>query len=138
MGRGMLHAEHHAADQRCHRRIETIDLEALDATGLRRAAGIVEQAIDLAEFLDRKRDQGLHLRFDRDIGLAKDAGGAEFFGQRLAFRRAAPGDDDFRAFGDENLGGVQPDSACRTGDHRDLAVQPSHLIIPLLAFGCLN
>ena len=83
-----------------------------------------------AEFFDRKRDQRLHLRFDRDIGLAEDAVGAELFRQRLALRRAASGDDDFRAFGDENLRGVQPDAAGRAGDHRDLAVQPSHSTIP--------
>ena len=64
-----------------------VDLEPLDAAGLRRAAGIVEQAIDAAEFLDRQRDQRPHLLLDRDIGLAEDAVGAEFFGQRLALRR---------------------------------------------------
>ena len=55
MGRGVLHAKHDAAHQRRHRRIEAIDLEPLDAAGLGRAAGIVEQAIDAAEFLDRDR-----------------------------------------------------------------------------------
>ena len=52
-------------------------------------------------FSTDKRDQRLHLRFHRDIGLAKDAGRTELFGQRLALRRAAPGDHDCRAFGDE-------------------------------------
>jgi hypothetical protein len=84
-----------------HRGVETLDLEAFDAAGLRRAAGIIEQAIDAAEFLHRNGDQRLHLLFHRDVGLAKDAGSAEFFRQRLALRRAAPGDHDFRAFGDE-------------------------------------
>ena len=75
-------------------------------------------------------DQRAHLLFHRDVGLAEDASGAEFFGQRLAFRHAAPGDHDFRAFGDENLRGAQPDAARRAGDDRDLAVQPSH-VVPL-------
>ena len=110
------------------------DLEALDAAGLRRAAGIVEQAIDAAEFLDRQLDQRAHLLFDRDIGLAEDAVGAEFFGQRLALRHAAPGDDDLRAFGDEDLRGAQSDAACCPCDHRNLAVQPSHVVILALLF----
>ena len=110
--------------------VEAGGLEALDAAGLRRAAGIVEQAVDAAEFLDRKLDQRAHLLFHHDVGLAEDAVGAELFGQRLAFRHAAPGDDDFRAFGDENLRGAQSDAACRPGDHRDLAVQPSHVVVP--------
>ena len=126
----MFHAEHHAAHQRGHRGVETVDLEAFDAAGLRRTAGIVEQAIDTAEFLDRKRDQRLHLLFDRDVGLAKDASGAEFFGQRLAFRHATPGDHDFCAFGDENFRGVQPDAARRAGNDRNFAVQPSHVVSP--------
>ena len=109
--------------------VETIDLEAFDAAGLRRAAGIVEQTVDAAEFLDRKVDQRTYLLLDRDIGLAEDAVGAEFFGQRLALRHAAPGDDDLRAFGDENLRGAQSDAARRPGDHRDLAVQPSHVVV---------
>ena len=129
MGRGVLHAEHHAAHQRRHRGVEAVDLEAFDAAGLRRAAGIVEQAIDAAEFLDRHADQRAHLLFDRDVGLAEDAGGAELLGQRLALRHAASGDDDFRAFRDENLRGAQSDAACRAGDHRDLAVQPSHVVL---------
>ncbi len=126
----MFHAEHHAAHQRRHRGVEAFDLEAFDAAGLRRAAGVVEQAIDAAEFLDRKRDQRPHLLFHRDIGLAKDAIGAEFFGKRLTFRRAAPGDDDFRALGHEYLGGVQSDTARRARNDRNLAVQPSHVIPP--------
>ena len=69
--------------------------------------------------------------FHRDVGLAKDAVGAELFGQRLALRRAAPGDDDFRAFGDEYFRGAQSDAARRAGDHRNLAVQPSHVVPPV-------
>jgi hypothetical protein len=128
MRRGVLHAEHHAAHQGRHRGVETIDLEALDAAGLGRTTGVVEQAVDPAEFFDRKRDQRLHLFFDGDIGLAKDAGSAELFGQCLALGRAASGDDDPGAFGDENLRGVQPDAAGRACYHRDLAVQPSHFV----------
>ncbi len=82
-------------------------------------------------FSTESGDQRLHLRFHRDVGLAKDAVGAELFGQRLALRRAAPGDDDFRAFGDEYLRGAQSDAARRTGDHRYLAVQPSHVVPPV-------
>ena len=53
-GRGVLHAEHHATHQRRHTRRRNLrDIEALDAAGLRRAAGIVEQAIDAAEFFYR-------------------------------------------------------------------------------------
>jgi len=81
--------------------VETLDLEAFDAAGLRRTAGIVEQAVDAAEFLHRKPDQRLHLLFHGDIGLAKDASSAELSGQRLSLRRAAPGDHDFCALGDE-------------------------------------
>ena len=73
MGRGVLHAEHHAAHQRRHRGVEARDFEAFDAAGLRRPAGIVEQAIDAAEFLDRLADQRAHLVLDRDIGPAEDA-----------------------------------------------------------------
>ena len=131
MGRGVLHAEHHAAHQRRHRGVEAVDLEAFDAAGLRRTAGVVEEAVDAAEFLDRKLDQRTHLLFDRDVGLAEDTAGAELLGQRLALRHAAPGDDDLRAFGDENLRGAQSDAARRPGDHRDLAVQPSHVVLPL-------
>ena len=71
--------------------------------------------------------------FHGDVGLAEDAIGAELFGQRLALRRAASGDDDFGAFGDENLRGRKPDAARRAGDYRDLAVQPSHVVLPVLA-----
>lgn len=38
VGRGVLHAEHDAAHQRRHRRVEPLGLEALDAAGLRRPA----------------------------------------------------------------------------------------------------
>ena len=127
---GVLHAEHHAAHQRRHRGIEAVDVEALDAAGLRRAAGVVEETVDAAEFVDRKRDQRAHLLLHRDVGLAEDTVGAELLGQRLALRRAAAGDDDFRALGDENLRGVQSDAARRPCDHRDLAVQPSHIALP--------
>ena len=114
-----------------------VDLETLDAAGLRRSAGIVEQAIDAAESVDREPDQRAHLLLDRDIGLAEDTGAAELSGQRLALRRAASGDDDFRAFGDENLRGAQADAACRTGDHRHLAVQPSHCVLPVPVMSAL-
>ena len=60
----------------------------------------------------------------------KTQAGAELFGQRLALRHAAAGDDDFRAFGDEDLRGAQSDAARRACDHRNLAVQPSHVVIP--------
>jgi hypothetical protein len=80
MGCGVLHAQHHAAHQCRHRRIEASDLERFDAAGLGRAAGIVEQAIDTAELLDRLGDQRAHLLFGRDVGLTEDAGTAEFFG----------------------------------------------------------
>ena len=83
-----------------------------------------------AEFFDRQRNQRLHLRFDRDIGLAEDAGRPKLFRQRFALRGTAPGDDDFGAFGNEYLRGVQPDAAGRAGYHRDFAVQPSHLTYP--------
>ena len=125
----MLHAEHDAAHQRRHRGVEALDLEAFDAAGLRRAAGIVEQAVDPAEFFDRQRDQRAHLVLDRDIGLAEDAVRAELFSQRLALRHAAPGDDDFGAFGNENFRSTQTNTARRAGDHRNLAVQPSHIVI---------
>ncbi|MET3220444.1 hypothetical protein ABIF35_001231 [Bradyrhizobium japonicum] len=101
----MLHAEHDAAHQRRHRRVEALDLEALDAAGLRRPAGIVEQAIDPAEFVYRERDQRLHLRFDRHIGLAEDAIGPELLRQRLAFRYAPPRDHNFGTFGNEDFSG---------------------------------
>jgi len=47
-------------------------------------------------------------------------------------RRAPPGDNDLRAFRDENLSGAQPDPACRAGDNRDLAIQPSHVVLLLM------
>jgi len=125
----VLHAEHHAAQQCRHRRVEAPDLEAFDAAGLGRAAGIVEQAIDAPEFLHRLADQFAHLVLDRDVGLAKDAGGAQFPGERLALRRAATGDDDFCAFGHEYFRGAQTDAAGRAGDHRDLAAEPSHVVL---------
>src|SRR6266567_2807202 len=59
------------------------------------AAFAAPQTIDPAEPVDRKPDQRFHLRFDRDVGLAKDAIGAEFLGKCLALRRTASGDDDF-------------------------------------------
>src|SRR4029079_19316011 len=127
---GMFHAEHHAAHQRRHRGVEALNLEAFDAAGLRGTAGIVEQAIDAAEFFYRKGDQRLHLRFHRDVGLAEDAVGAKPCRQRLALWRAPPGDDDLRAFGDKYLRGAQSDAARRTGYYRYLAIQPSHVIPP--------
>jgi len=126
----MFHAEHDTANQRRHRRIEALDLEAFDAAGLRRTSRIVEQAIDPAEFLHRKGDQRLHLLFHRDVGLAKDASGAELAGQRLALRRAASGDHDLCAFGGEQFCGAPSDAARRTGNHRNLAIQPPH-VVPL-------
>src|SRR3954452_18188831 len=111
VGRSVLHAEHDAAYQSCHRRIEALDLEALDAAGLRRAAGIVEQAIDAAESIDRERNQRTHLLFHRYVGLPKNAASAELFRKPLAFGYATPGDHDFCALGHENLRGAQPDAA---------------------------
>ena len=129
----MLHAEHHTAHQRRHRGVEAPDLEAFDAAGLCRAAGIVEQAIDPSEFFHRLADQRAHLILDRDVCLAKDAGGAELAGKRLALRRAATRDDDFGAFGDEYFRGAQTDTAGRAGDHRDLAAEPSHVVLLVLS-----
>ena len=106
MRRGVLHAEHHAAHQRRHRGIEARNVEAFDTAGLRRTAGIVEQAIDAAEFLDRLADQRAHLLLDGHIGLAEHTIGAELFRKPLALRRAPSGDDDAGAFGHENLRGV--------------------------------
>src|SRR5262245_14304533 len=129
-GGSVLHAEHDTAHERGHRRIEAIDLEAFDAAGLRRAARIVEQAIDLAELIDRQRNQRAHLVFLRDVGLAEDASRAELLGERLSFRNPAARDDDFRAFGNEYLRRAQPDAAGCARDHRDLAVQPTHFVSP--------
>jgi hypothetical protein len=128
LGRGVLHAEHDAAEQGRHRRIETVDLEALDAAGLRRSAGIVEQAIDLAELVHRKRDQRLHLRLDGHVGLTKDAGGAELGCECLAFGHAPTRDDDLRALGHEDFRRAQSDAAGGPRDHRDLAVQSCHVL----------
>ena len=47
-----------------------------------------------------------HLVLDGDVGAAEQAGGAELFGKRLAFRRAAAGDDDLCALGHEYFGGA--------------------------------
>ncbi len=129
MGRGVLQAEHDAAHQRRHRRVKTLDLKPFDAAGLGRATGIVEQAIDTAESLDRLPDQRAHLRLNCDVGLTKDAGRAEFSRQCLTFRRAASGDDDFCAFGDEDFGGPQPNAARRAGDNRNLALKPPHVAL---------
>jgi hypothetical protein len=131
MGAYVFHAEHHAAQQGRHRGVEAINLEAFDAAGLRRAAGVVEQAIDAAESVDRGADQRLHLVFLRDIGFKEHAGRAELFGERLALRRAASGDHDLRAFRDEDFRRAQPDAAGGTGDDRDLAVQPPHVALLL-------
>ncbi len=133
----VLHAQHHAAHQRRHRGVEARNLQALDAAGLCRAAGIVEQAVDAAEFPDRLADQRAHLVLDGNIGLAEDAVGTELFGQCLALRRAPSGDDDLCAFGDENLRSAQPDAAGRAGDDRDLAVQPSHVVLLVWAMMAL-
>jgi hypothetical protein len=122
----MLHAEHDAAHQRGHRCVKTRNLQALDAAGLRRTAGIVEQAVELAEFLHAKRDQRLHLVFDRHVGLTEHANRSEFCRQRLALGRTAAGDDDLGALRDKNFRRPQADSTRRAGDDRDLAVQPSH------------
>jgi hypothetical protein len=103
MGGCVFHAEHHAAHQCRHRGVEAVNLKPLDAAGLRRAAGVVEQAIDAAEFVDRGADQRAHLILLRDIGLKEHAAGAELFGERLALRRAAACDHDFRTLGDEDL-----------------------------------
>jgi len=118
----VLHPEHHTAHQVAIAASKRGNLKALNAAGLRRAAGVVEQAIDAAEFFDRLPDQRAHLVFNRDVGLAEDAIAAELVGQRLAFRRAPSGDNDVRAFRDENLSGAQPDPACGAGDNRDLAI----------------
>jgi hypothetical protein len=115
------------------RRIEPIGLQPLDAAGLGGTARIVEQAIDAAEFLDREADQRAHLVLDRDIGLTEDAGRAEFFGERVALRRAAAGDYDLCTLGHEYFGGSLPDAAGRAGNHRNLAVKPSHVMLPVLA-----
>src|SRR5215831_18452791 len=128
MRRGVLHAEHDAANQHRHRGVEALDLKALDAAGLCGPAGIVEQAIDLAELFDRKRDQRAHLIFDRDVGLVENAVRTELFRQRLTLGHAAAGDDDFRTLSHEDLRRTQADAAGGARDHRDLAVEPSHVV----------
>ena len=90
VGCGVLHAEHHAAQQGCDRGVEAVDLEAFDAADLRRPAGIVEQAIDAAEFCHRLPDQRTHLVLDRDVGLEEDTVAAELFRQRLALGARRP------------------------------------------------
>jgi hypothetical protein len=79
---------------------------------LRRAAGIVEQAIDAAELCRPQRNQRLHLRFHGDVGLAEDAGSAQLLCQRLALGHAASCNDDFGAFRDERSPRAQ--ARCRS------------------------
>src|ERR1700684_1374966 len=81
---GVLHAEHHAAQQRRHRRIETIGLEAFDAAGLRRSAGIIKKAVDAAEAVHGFADQLVYVVFNGDVGATEDAGRPKLFGQGLA------------------------------------------------------
>src|SRR3954452_17401572 len=124
---GVLHAEHDTAHQCRHGGIELWDFQPFNAAGLCGPAGIIKQAIDAAEFLNRTADQRAHLPLDGDIGAPENTVGAELFRESFAFRRAPPGDHDPGAFGNEYFRGAQTDAAGRAGDHSDLAVEPFHL-----------
>ena len=101
MRRRMLHAEHHAAHQRRHRRIEAIGLEALDAAGLRRPAGIVEQAIDTAEFVDRKARSAPSSVFDATSVWRKMQAAPSRLASASPSGTRRPAITTFRALGDE-------------------------------------
>ena len=121
MRRGVFHAEQDTAHQGRHRRIETRGIEAFDAAGLRRAAGVIEKAIDATELRHGLLDQRTYLVLTGDIGAAEDAVRPKFARQCLTFGHTPTCDGDPRAFADKNLGSAEPNPACRASDDRHFA-----------------
>src|SRR3954447_7253317 len=76
---GVLHAEHDTAHQCRHGGIELWDFQPFNAAGLCGPAGIIKQAIDAAEFLNRTADQRAHLLLDGDIGAPENTVAPSFF-----------------------------------------------------------
>ena len=133
-GRRMLHAEHHRAHQQRHGLVEAFDRDRGDAARRRRAAGIVEDVVELAERPGGLADHALPVVLERGIGLDEAAAAAELGSQRFALGLAAAGEDDLGAFLHEQLGRARPDAAGGPGNDRDLAVEHAHCAVPLCLF----
>ena len=66
--------------------------------------GIVDQHVGRTEFFLRRLDDAIPVRAVGNIMSNKDSIGTEVGGERLALRFAHVGQDDARAFVDEQLG----------------------------------
>ncbi len=127
----VLHAEEHAAEVHRHRPLGGVQRDRLDAASRAGTAGVVEEAVEPPVTIDRGADQPPDVVLARDVGPDELGAGSERPGGRLALRLPASREDHGGALLDEQLGGALPHAARRSGDDRDLALEPAHA--PLLA-----
>ena len=84
MRRRVLHAQDDAAQQDRHCLVETVGRELGNAAARRRPAGVVEQAIQATEAVERVRDHGSDVGLDRNVGADEAGVGCEPCRERLA------------------------------------------------------
>ena len=95
--------------------------------------GVVAHDVEPAEALDREVDHGLDLVGVGDVGLLERGRRAELRRQRLAAVAVDVGDDDLRAFLDEQLDDAAAQPAGATGDDRDLPRELGWLMLVTLS-----
>ncbi len=115
----MLHAEESAADVDGHDRVERCHVGVADADHGQGRAGVVDEAVHLAEAGERLRNHGLDVVLPGDVGPNEADAEPPF--ERRAFGLAAGRGDDFRRFLDEDFRDFFADPAGRAEDDGDLA-----------------
>ena len=91
------------------------------------STGVVDDAIEAAEAIERHRHGRLHLAFARDVARQRHRverpGRAYLLRGRPRLCGIEVGDDDASALGAETPRGGQPDAAGAAGDNRHLLLE---------------
>src|SRR5262249_34266248 len=96
--------------------------------------GVVDQDIDLAEAIERRGHERLHLLLVAHVEGHAGGGIAAGLGRKLVRERAAIGDignHHLGAFGRQRLGVVTADAPRATGDDGATAREPRHVYLPV-------
>jgi hypothetical protein len=120
----MFHAEHHAAHQRRHRRVEAIGFEALDAASLRGPPALLNrQSIRPNLSIESPISARIWSSTVTSVWRKTQAVPSFWPAPRLPARGGRR--SRFSRLRRRNAPRCAADAACRAGYHRDLAVQPS-------------
>ncbi len=119
---GVLDAERRGAHQQAHDAREFVFVEAVHG-GAVAGAGVIEQAVQAAEFVHGEIHQGGDVVFAHDVGALEHGALAELLGQGFALLFGAARQHHGGALFDEAPGGGFADAAGGAGDDGDLVRQ---------------